>query len=72
MTDIEKLCEYCSNLTSMLCETDRELEKLDNQFAQGKITYLSYVQRIYPHLIYIRRAYYERDCVKQEILCRCV
>ena len=43
MTDIEKLCEYCSNLTSMLCETDRELEKLDNQFAQGKITYLSYV-----------------------------
>lgn len=72
MTDIEKLCEYCSDLTSMLCETDRELEKLEKQFVQGKISYSSFLERIYPHFMYIRWASYERVCVKQEILCRCV
>lgn len=72
MTDTEKLCEYYSDLTSILRETDRELEKLDTQFVHGKNSYFSFIERLYPHLTYIRRASYERDCIKQEILCRCV
>lgn len=68
---IEDLCRHYCDLTAMLRETDRALDKLDKQLRQGKISLSTFIKFEHHHLTYVQKASYERDCIKQEILHRC-
>ena len=68
---IEDLYRYYCDLTAMLRETERALDKVDKQLSHGSISPSTFIKFEHHHLIYVQKASYERDCVKQEILRRC-